>query len=353
MQKINFQNLPNQTTPISAQNLNAMQDNAENAIKEVTNVELLAVTNTPPIECSIGDKYYNTTTKKIYIATDTDTWSITGEDPISGIFYIVFDDGTTYSWDGTDLVSVGGGSTSSGIIALKTIETAPSTFIKGDKYYDANDDLIYTALNSSSWDTGEIPSTTSLYLNEVDNKLYRYYNNAMNAENGATLSDQYGTSTTDGYTQRYINANIPLMKDEYGSSLLDGYSQDYINNNISGTILWTNPNPSNAISTENITVADMSNYDVIEVWFRQYRTTPNQHYTAKVIKGDQIYLVYNGVGLFQGSYYYLTRARSLTPINDTTIEIGLGYQNNNGTITQENNVAIPEYIVGYKTGLFS
>lgn len=37
MQKINFQNLPNTTTPINATNLNAIQTNAENAINSVAN----------------------------------------------------------------------------------------------------------------------------------------------------------------------------------------------------------------------------------------------------------------------------------------------------------------------------
>lgn len=35
MQKINFQNLPNTTTPINATNLNAIQTNAETAINDV------------------------------------------------------------------------------------------------------------------------------------------------------------------------------------------------------------------------------------------------------------------------------------------------------------------------------
>lgn len=72
------------------------------------------------------------------------------------------------------------GGNGGGIIALKTITTAPSTFNTGDKYYNSTNDLIYTATSSSAWNNGETPSITSLYLNEVDNKLYRYYNNTMN-----------------------------------------------------------------------------------------------------------------------------------------------------------------------------
>lgn len=74
--------------------------------------------------------------------------------------------------------SFGGGGDA--IVILKTITTAPSTFVKDDKYYNSTDDLIYTATSSSAWDEGTAPSISTLYLNEADNELYRYYNNSMN-----------------------------------------------------------------------------------------------------------------------------------------------------------------------------
>lgn len=101
--KINF---VNDETEASAENFDHMEDGILNSY----NVSLLAVSETAPSECSTGDKYYNTTTKKIYTATGTNTWGSTGEDPISDILYVVFSEKNTYSYDGTDLVSVGGGS---------------------------------------------------------------------------------------------------------------------------------------------------------------------------------------------------------------------------------------------------
>lgn len=50
MQKINFQNLPNTTTPLSAQNMNAIQDNAEAAINDVQT----QVTNNKPQIITVG-----------------------------------------------------------------------------------------------------------------------------------------------------------------------------------------------------------------------------------------------------------------------------------------------------------
>jgi microcystin-dependent protein len=84
-----------------------------NNIKEAVNTNenkiLLAISDTAPSECATGDLYYNTTSKKIFEATGTNTWGTTGTNPTSNTIYILFDTKTTYSYDGTDLVSVGGG----------------------------------------------------------------------------------------------------------------------------------------------------------------------------------------------------------------------------------------------------
>lgn len=109
-------NWVNDDTELSAENFNYMEDGIANSY----NVSLLAVSETAPSECSTGDKYYNTTTKKIYTATATNTWGASGEDPISDILYIVLEERTSYTYDGTDLVSVGGGSGSEIIVGTDT-----------------------------------------------------------------------------------------------------------------------------------------------------------------------------------------------------------------------------------------
>jgi hypothetical protein len=73
------------------------------------NIELIAVSDTEPAECSYGDKYFNTTDNLIYTAIATDTWSEDGEEPIEGIFYVVFGEQSSYAYNGTTLISVGGG----------------------------------------------------------------------------------------------------------------------------------------------------------------------------------------------------------------------------------------------------
>lgn len=59
MQKINFQDLPNTTTPVDADNLNDLQDNVENAIDENTNnigdITTLKTTNKTNIVNAINE----------------------------------------------------------------------------------------------------------------------------------------------------------------------------------------------------------------------------------------------------------------------------------------------------------
>ena len=89
MKKVDFKSLPNKTTPINAANLNKIQENAEKAIDERKSaIELLTVSDTAPSKCNIRNKYYNTTTSKIYTAIATNTWSRTWENPSNLYLYV-------------------------------------------------------------------------------------------------------------------------------------------------------------------------------------------------------------------------------------------------------------------------
>ena len=121
---------------------NKVQDTDMNEIKSVVNSnetkELLAVTDTAPAQCSTGDKYFNTSTKKIYTATGTNTWGTTGVNPTRNTIYLEFATQTAYAYDGTTLVSVGGGSQGGGdSTPIGTVEaysgnTAPNGYLLCD-----------------------------------------------------------------------------------------------------------------------------------------------------------------------------------------------------------------------------
>lgn len=72
-------------------------------------IELLTVSSIVPTECNIGDKYYNTTTSKIYTAIATNMWATTGENPSSLYLYADLEHKELYYYDGADFKSYGSG----------------------------------------------------------------------------------------------------------------------------------------------------------------------------------------------------------------------------------------------------
>ena len=108
MDKIIFKN--GEAPYINDTNLNKMQENAEKAINErKPTIELLTVSDTAPSTCAMGDKYYNTTTSKIYTAIATNMWATTGENPSSLYLYADLEHKELYYYDGTDFKSYGSG----------------------------------------------------------------------------------------------------------------------------------------------------------------------------------------------------------------------------------------------------
>lgn len=83
---------------------------AKEAIKNrKPTIELLTVSSTVPSKCTIRDKYYNTTTSKIYTAIATNTWGTEGENPSSLYLYADLEHKELYYYDGTDFKSYGSG----------------------------------------------------------------------------------------------------------------------------------------------------------------------------------------------------------------------------------------------------
>ena len=115
MEVIVFEDLPSEKTPIDADNLNKMQENAKKAIKNrKPTIELLTVSSAAPLTCAVGDKYYNTTTSKIYTAIATNTWGTEGENPTSLYLYVDLEHKELYYFNGTTFISYGGGSGGAG-----------------------------------------------------------------------------------------------------------------------------------------------------------------------------------------------------------------------------------------------
>lgn len=113
MSKITYENKEALNQNPNIPDINKVNDTDMNMIKNVVNNNetkvLLAVSSSAPATCDTGDIYFNTTDNLIYTATATNTWSTTGIAPTENTIYIEFTSQTAYAYDGTTLVSVGGG----------------------------------------------------------------------------------------------------------------------------------------------------------------------------------------------------------------------------------------------------
>lgn len=122
-----------------------------------SNVTLLAVSSVEPEECYTGDKYFNTTTNLIYTAIERNVWSTTGELAQMGINYIVFDTQTAYAYDGTTLVSVGGGSGGGETLPVgSTIEYTGTVQDIPDGWEEVNDYSTTEIDTGKKWIDGSI-----------------------------------------------------------------------------------------------------------------------------------------------------------------------------------------------------
>ena len=142
MEKINFQDLPSTSTPLSSTNLNQMQDNMEDAIIPI---KLVTISDTAPGSATTGDMYYNTTDNKVYTATGTNTWD-SGSTPRYDGFYINTNDNTLFYYNGTSLVGVGGSQTS---INVKNEETNSETDVYSCNYINNMRKVLWTNSNPS------------------------------------------------------------------------------------------------------------------------------------------------------------------------------------------------------------
>ena len=88
------------TGKIKAENLPSYVDDV---------IELIAVSETAPATCAVGDMYFNSgsTDKKIYTATAANTWSATGTEPEKSKIYVCTADDKTYRWSGTVMTEIG------------------------------------------------------------------------------------------------------------------------------------------------------------------------------------------------------------------------------------------------------
>ena len=195
-----------------------------------SNVRLIAVTDTAPIEYETGDRYYNTTTNKIYTATSSG-WE-NAQDAIKDILYIVISEQKSYTYDGTTLISVGGGA--GGIVVYPNEpEDDTQLYIEEmdlDGNYEVNTETYSTeeTLTNKIWVDGKPVYRKTYLLSNVTSALSNIDVTSLNIDKIINL---YGMSynnslqipinfyNTGNFNQCYYSSNIKAIQYQfnYGS----------------------------------------------------------------------------------------------------------------------------------------
>ena len=161
MEKIIFKN--GESPYINDTNLNKMQENAEKSINErKPTIELLTVSDTAPSTCAMGDKYYNTTTSKIYTAIATNTWGTTGENPNNLYLYADLEHKELYYYDGTDFKSYGSGKKEIGYVGEEQEGTEVILIEDSDFYGENSVELAKVEQNLTSNSENTVPSVKAV-----------------------------------------------------------------------------------------------------------------------------------------------------------------------------------------------
>lgn len=214
----------------------------KNVVNENENKTLISISSTAPSQCTTGDLYFNTTSKKIFTATATDTWSSTGEDPTENTLYLY--DNTIYSYDGTTLVQVGGSGTSeisistttpvdpdnelklwinpNGIISISNDGYSTSSQNTGEKWIN-DKDVYRQVLVVSGEKTGMQSIPLGISCDEIINATLisnRTNNGSLQTiENGIPILLQRGSTTSA------IQFSIPSGTTFYGYKLIIEYTK--------------------------------------------------------------------------------------------------------------------------------
>lgn len=143
----------------------------------------------------------------------------------------------------------------------------------------------------------------------------------------------------------WVNGETPINEDNLNHIENGIKNNETLINNITGTILWTNPNPNNSFLPQEITLSS-GDYDCYEVIHKQSVDRARTFNTGKILKGNGIILSFQAT---------LPHYRAVNYVSDTTLQINdcvdVYYTNPASTIAN-NTQCIPLYIIGYKTGLF-
>lgn len=277
MEVIVFEDLPSQKTPADADNLNKIQQNAKKAIKNrKPTIELLTVSSTAPSKCTIRDKYYNTTTSKIYTAIATNKWGTEGENPSSLYLYADLEHKELYYYDGTDFKSYGSGKKEIGYVGEE--QEGTEVILIEDSDFDGENsvELAKVEQNLSSNSENTVPSVQA-----VNNGI------KTNITTGQEVATNEYLDGKRVYVKRINFGALPntsekIVVTDLKVSEVELYKFDGLGigsaGNIKYVITLPDTNPSAATQATRITFDSLNNFYRIKITTGVDRT----NYTAKI-----------------------------------------------------------------------
>lgn len=114
-------------------------------------------------------------------------------------------------------------------------------------------------------------------------------------------------------------------------------------NGLGGTVLWTNANPTQSFSTQDITL-NSSNYDEI-IFYCKYNTTSDILQESRTLKGKSsrvMTIALGGINYFGRTFTYVS-ATKYTVSDCTSVQ--------SGSTDTQNAVLVPLAVIGIKSGI--
>ena len=127
--------------------------------------------------------------------------------------------------------------------------------------------------------------------------------------------------------------------DGYSTSTIDSYSCNYING--LSKILWTNENPTSAISADTPVTLSSNDYDYL-IWIYCYNNSSSNTNIQKssiCLKGNSVMM--NIIGYSTGNKF----KRRADYVSDTSYTLTTGMNDSN---TADTSICIPLYVIGCK-----
>jgi hypothetical protein len=143
----------------------------------------------------------------------------------------------------------------------------------------------------------------------------------------------------------WVNGETPINADNLNHIETGIKGNETLINNITGSILWTNQNPTADFSGQTITLSS-SDYDVLEFIWRT-DSVGNLSFSEKVMKGKGTQFDFFSTAIVGRRW-----SRRILYVSDTSYSFNDCYKLDSSA-TMENDNCVPLYVVGYKTNLFN